>query len=249
MPWTLTDIWRHPVKSHGAERLDAVQMTAGQALPWDRVWAVAHEAAKLSDGWASCTNFSRGAKAPGLMAIRARFDEATGRLHLSHPDLEDLDINPDTDGAALVAWAGGLVPENRSQSTHVVRVDGVPMTDVPYPWVSVLNRASNRALSQKMGLELDQRRWRGNLWLDGLAPWEEFDLVDQTIRIGDSVTLRVKEPITRCLGTTADPDTGKRNADTLGALESGWGHQDFGVYAEVLEGGPLSTGDSAHLLR
>ena len=233
MPWTLTDIWRHPVKSHGAERLDAVQMTAGQALPWDRVWAVAHEAAKLSDGWASCTNFSRGAKAPGLMAIRARFDEATGRLHLSHPDLEDLDINPDTDGAALVAWAGGLVPENRSQSTHVVRVDGVPMTDVPYPWVSVLNRASNRALSQKMGLELDQRRWRGNL-LD--VHRGRADLVDQTIRIGDSVTLRVKD---RSPAVWPPPQT----PIPASATQTRWarwkrlGHQDFGVYAEVLRAG------------
>jgi hypothetical protein len=28
-------------------------------------------------------------------------------------------------------------------------------------------------------------------------------------------------------------------------LRSGWGHQDFGVYAEVIEGGRIAVGDAA----
>ena len=30
---------------------------------------------------------------------------------------------------------------------------------------------------------------------------------------------------------------------TLGALQANFGHQDFGVYATVIEGGPLALGD------
>lgn len=247
MSWTLTDIWRHPIKSHGSERLEAVTLEAGRALPWDRVWAVAHEAAQLPSGWSPCQNFSRGAKAPGLMAITARFDETTGNIHLRHPDLPDLSIDPDKDGAALVAWAGGLIPDGRAASAHVHRVDGVAMTDTPFPSISLLNAASNRALGQKLGRTLDQRRWRGNLWIEGMAPWEEFDLVGKTLLIGDSVMAHVAEPITRCLATTANPDTGKRDADTLGALKDGWGHQEFGVYLEVRTGGPIRAGDSVRL--
>ena len=243
MTWTLTDIWRHPVKSHGAERLEAVTLEAGRALPWDRVWAVAHEAARLEAGWSPCANFSRGAKAPGLMAISARLDEGTGRLRLSHPDLPDLEIDPDTDGDTLVAWSRPLIPEGRAASARVHRVPGVAMTDTPFPSVSLLNAASNRALGQKLGRALDMRRWRGNLWVEGMAPWEEFDLVGKTLRIGDSVEAVVAEPITRCLATTANPDTGKRDADTLGALQEGWGHQEFGLYLEIRAGGPIRAGD------
>lgn len=247
MSWTLTDIWRHPVKSHGAERLEAVVMEAGRAMPWDRVWAVAHEAAKLEAGWSPCQNFSRGAKAPGLMAITARYVEETGKLSLSHPDLPDLMLDPETEGDKLVAWAGGLIPEGRSASAHMHRVAGVAMTDTPFPSVSLLNASSNRALGQKLGTELDQRRWRGNLWVEGMAPWEEFDLVGKTLLIGDNVIAHVAEPITRCLATTANPKTGKRDADTLGALEDGWGHQDFGVYLEIRTGGPIRAGDTVRL--
>ena len=66
---SVTDIWRHPLKSHGREALDSVTMIAGQTMPGDRVWAVAHDASK-ADGsqWAPCANFTRGAKAPQLMA-------------------------------------------------------------------------------------------------------------------------------------------------------------------------------------
>jgi MOSC domain-containing protein YiiM len=33
------------------------------------------------------------------------------------------------------------------------------------------------------------------------------------------------------------------DADTLGALEDGYGHQDFGVYARVIGGGRVALGD------
>jgi hypothetical protein len=245
--WSLTDIWRHPIKAHGAERVDAVTLEAGAALPWDRIWAVAHEAAKLEDGWSPCANFSRGAKAPALMAITTRLEEATGRIHLSHPALPDLTIDPETDGQALVDWSRPLIPEGRAASAHLHRVPGVALTDTPFASVSLLNAASNRALGQKLGQPLDQRRWRGNLWVEGLAPWEEFDLVGKTLLIGEHVQAHVAEPITRCLATTVNPDSGARDADTLGALNDGWGHQDFGVYLEIRTGGPIRAGDSVRI--
>ena len=90
-------------------------------------------------------------------------------------------------------------------------------------------------------------RFRGNVWLDGLAPFAEFDLVGREVRVGGAI-LRVRERITRCKATTVDPATGISDADTLGALAAGWGHQDFGVYAEVVEGGRVAVGDPAEAL-
>ena len=92
----LTRIERHPIKSHGRETLTAIAVKAGMSLPWDRRWAVLHEAAK-ADGssWAPCANFSIGAKAPGLMAIEAQLHEGTGEVVLKHPDRPDLAFHPD----------------------------------------------------------------------------------------------------------------------------------------------------------
>jgi hypothetical protein len=51
------------------------------------------------------------------------------------------------------------------------------------------------------------------------------------------------EPIGRCRATEANPDTGRRDANTLAALEDGWGHTQFGVYAMVRKGGRVAVGD------
>ena len=67
-------------------------------------------------------------------------------------------------------------------------------------------------------------------------------LVGRRLRIGGAV-LSVEVRIGRCLATATDPETGQRDADTLGALRAGWGAQEFGVYAEVVSGGRVALGD------
>lgn len=241
-------IWRHPIKSHGVEAIDSVALTEGRCLPWDRHWAVAHEAS-LADGsnWVPCVNFSRGAKVPGLLAIKARLDEASGRVTLSHPARAPLVFDPETEEAALLEWVAPLMPEHRARSARIIRVDGRGMTDTNYASVSLCNLASNRAVGTQLGQDISPLRWRGNIWLNGLAPFEEFDWIGQKIRIG-TVELEVRERITRCMATTANPETGESDADTLGALRAGWGHQEFGVYAVVTKNGRVQLGDAAELI-
>ncbi len=245
MTGTVTHIWRHPIKSHGYEALQTVNVNPGQTMPGDRVWAVAHEASKV-DGteWAPCNNFSRGAKAPKLMAINARMQGET--ITLTHPDRPDLTFAPDRDQHSFLDWVAPLMPADRAASAGIIRVPGRGMTDSDFPSISLCNMASHRAVEQKLGQDLSIRRWRGNIWFDGLPLWEEFDWLGREVQVGEAV-LQVRERITRCLATTANPETGVRDADTLGAL-SNWGHQDFGIYVEVLRGGSIAVGDKVHLI-
>ena len=245
---SLAHIFRHPIKAHGREALASVGLTAGRCLPFDRHWAIAHEGARLMPGWNACMNFNRGAKTPALQAIGAALDEAAGLLTLTHPTLSPLTVNPDTpDGqAALLAWLAPLAEAGRAQPTRVVKA-GRGMTDTAFESVSVLNLSSLRALSQHAGRDLGLDRWRGNLWLDGLAPWEEFDLIGKVLAIGDA-RLRVVERIGRCRATMVDCATGKIDINTLDLLETQYGHTDFGVYAEVITGGTIATDDTVQVL-
>ncbi|WP_281973746.1 MOSC domain-containing protein [Ruegeria faecimaris] len=236
----VTHIWRHPMKSHGHEAVQTVTVTPGQTMPGDRVWAVAHEASK-ADGtkWVPCVNFSRGSKAPDLMAISAKLN--ADLLTLTHPNRPDLTFDPDREQDVFLDWVRPLMPADRAASARIVRIPGRGMTDSDFPSISLCNMASHRAVEQKLGQDLSIKRWRGNIWFDGLPLWEEFDWLDRELQIGEAV-FRVRERIVRCLATTANPDTGDRDADTLGALNS-WGHQDFGIYTEVVRGGVISVGD------
>lgn len=245
MTGEVTQIWRHPIKSHGREAVKTVNMISGQTMPGDRVWAVAHEAS-TADGsdWAPCANFSRCAKAPQLMAISASVDGE--RVTLSHPDRPDLTFAPDSQPQVFLEWVRPLMPADRAASARIIRVPGRGMTDSDFPSISLCNMASHRAVGQKLEQDLSIHRWRGNIWIDGMPLWEEFDWLGRDVRIGKAI-FRVRERITRCLATTANPDTGQRDADTLGALET-WGHQDFGVYAEVVKGGEISVGDKVQII-
>jgi uncharacterized protein len=245
----VSHLWRHPIKGHGVEAVERTVLASGETMPWDRVWAIGHEASRVDPtvgDWVPCANFSRGAKSPELMAIRARLEEDTGVVTLRHPRRPDLAVNPDLpeDAARLIEWVLPISDPNRAQPAFVTRARARGMTDSAFPSVSILNRASLAALSQRAGRPLEMERFRGNVWLDGLGPWQEFEWIGRDLRIGGAV-LRVRERITRCKATTVNPETGRVDADTLAALEAGWGHQDFGIYAEVVAGGAVAVGDPA----
>lgn len=236
-------LWRHPIKSHGREALTSVGLRAGESMPWDRIWAVAHDAARTKPGeWASCVNFSRVSKAPQLMAITAVLDEARGVVTLSHPERPDLTFDPDQDPQALIDWTLPLVPQDRALPQRLVRLDKRGFTDSDFPSVTLCNHASHRALEAKMGQSLSIHRWRGNIWFDSNAAWAEFDWLGREVQIGTAV-LRPKERTDRCIATTANPETGTRDADTLAAL-SNFGHRDFSVRCEVIVSGEVKPGDS-----
>lgn len=236
----LARIFRHPIKSHGRESLERVTLVAGQTMPLDRRWAVAHEAARLEGtGWAPCANFSRGSKAPGLMAIES---EMRGeRIALRHPELGEIEIDPDSDGDRLVEWTRPLIPEGRARSARVIRAEGQGMTDYPDSALSIASLASHHAVEARIGHPLAIERWRMNLWIDGTEAWEEFGWQGRRLRIG-AVLFEIGERVERCMATTANPATGERDADTLAALRS-FGHQDLGVYAICVVGGDVAVGD------
>lgn len=239
---TLAEIWRYPIKAHGRETVDAFDIAPGGTIPFDRIWAVAHEAAKLDGSdWVACGNFARGAKTPTLMAITARMEGCL--ITLSHPDRPELTFDPDDDNRAFLDWVMPLTDASRAAPSGIVRAAARGFTDTPFPSISLNNAASHRAVEDKIGRPLSRHRWRGNLWVDGLAPWEEFDLVGRTLSLG-TAQFRVEQPITRCRATTANPDTGRIDTDTLGALEDGWGHRDFGVYLTCVAPGRVALGDA-----
>lgn len=246
MTATLAQIWRHPIKAIGREALETVALATGEWMPFDRLWAVFHERAKLSGGgWEKKVNFLRGVTDPGLMAVTAHLDEATGEITATHPAAGEIRFHPETDPEPFISWIDGIWSSDLPAPKGLYRAARVHLTDVPDAWISVGFLSSNRALGQRMGQELSPDRWRANLWIEGTPPWAEKAWEGETIRIGD-VTLRVACEITRCKATMANPTTGRRDADTLGALAD-LGHQEFGLYAEVVDGGTIRVGDRVEI--
>lgn len=248
----VTALFRHPIKSHGREAIERVSLTRGRTMPWDRTWAVTHDATKFDAAqptWVHCRNFMLGTRTPGLAGIWATLDEDARQVTLTHQDLDDITIRPDDrhDISRFLQWVAPLCPDNRSAPLDVVSVEGRGMTDSNYPSVSVMNAASHTAVEGAMGQPIEIERWRGNIWLEGVDGWEEFGWMGREIQIGEAV-LHIRERIKRCTHTSTNTVTGIRDIDTLGVLNETFGHQDFGVYTEVVQSGEVRVGDVVSLL-
>ncbi len=237
---------RHPIKSAGYELVGEAALLPGAAFPFDRVWAVAHAAARLAQplAWAPKLQFLRGWGAADLMAISCKSDSDSREVTLSHPRRPTDSFRPDdaADALRLIDWLRPLWPENRPEPARVVAVPGQAMTDQDRPLISINSLSSLADLSSRMGDELSIHRFRGNIWVDGWAPGAELGFIGQEITLG-TVRLRVEEPIGRCRATGANPETGLQDADTMAALEAGYGHTDFGVFARVTQAGRVALGD------
>lgn len=242
------NLWRHPIKGVGREALQSVVLEAGKTMPWDRHWALAHENAKIdphNPEWMRCSNFARAARGHKLMAVSSALDKSSGQITLHHPELDSITVNPDkpTDAQTLIDWVTKISNPNRSLPAHVVKVPGRGMTDSSTPSLSIHTKASLDDFSEKLGAPLDQRRFRGNIWIEGTEPWEEFTWIGRTVRIGEA-EFEITKPVERCMATTVNPDTGVSDQDTLGVLEHTYGHLDFGVFGIVTKPGLVQTGDT-----
>lgn len=256
----LASIHRFPVKSIGGETLAEAALTPRAALPGDRRFALLHQAAlhHLDGGrlrkWLPKSAFVRGAAAAPLQAVKGGWDSAA--LHLTHPDLPDLRFDPMAEPEALAVWVAPLWADSgKAPPARLVEVEpdaaadraAQALTDVKQPWVSILSLSSLAALEGQLGRPLGRDRWRGNLWIDGWAPYAERDLRLNRIRIGE-VELKLTERIGRCAATSADTDTGHLDGDMPADLERLFDHSDFGIYAEVRQGGTIRPGDPVEVL-
>ncbi len=115
--------------------------------------------------------------------------------------------------------------------------------------VSLISRASlSRLADAAGGHEVDGRRFRMLIEVDGVEPHAEDRWLGQRLQVGKAV-LRFDGHVGRCLVTSRDPETGEVTLPTLDLLGSYRRDLDtteplaFGVYGRVLRPGTVRLGD------
>lgn len=247
MSLTITNIYRHPIKGLSPEPLERTVLTPGQGVAQDRRFALAHAATRFDPAapqWLPKTNFLMLMKNERLARLKTKFDEATGILTVLRDGKSVARGNIlEAAGRAVVEqfFAAYMGAECRGVP-RLVEAAGHMFSDVNRKVLSVIGLASIRDLERVTRTTIDPRRFRANVYFEGGRPWQEFQWVDQEIRIGDA-RFRVVKRISRCAATNVDPETGARDANLPLALQEGFRHGDMGIYAEVIAGGPIAVGD------
>ncbi|MBP5856400.1 MOSC domain-containing protein [Marivibrio halodurans] len=246
------DICRYPVKGLSADHVSEVALAVGRALPNDRRWAIAHAASKIDPAapeWARKQEFLMLAKDEKLGQLGISFEDETNTLtitrkgkQVSRGRLDDV-----TGRMLLQTFLSGFLPEGPRGNPRIVEAPAdQQFTDVPDPWVSLINLASVRDIERVARAPVDPLRFRGNFYIDGAPAWTESGWVGKVIEIGEAA-LEVVEPIERCAATNVDPATGAVDMNLPLTLRKGFGHIECGVYARVVRGGRIAKGDSARI--
>ncbi|MGO1120014.1 MOSC domain-containing protein [Rhodovibrionaceae bacterium A322] len=244
---TLTAIQRFPVKSMSAESLEEVSLTAGDLLPGDRQFALAHGSTQFDANapeYLSPSNFVVLKKEERLAQLQVAFDADSGQLTIDRKG-KQVCSGKATDmlGRTILSqFFADFLGQTGRGLPKLVTADNHHFCDIPSRHLSLLNLASVKDLERVLRQPVDPRRFRANLWIDGLAPWEEKTWIGKEINLGP-VTLKVDSSIDRCPATNVDPDSAQRDVNIPLTLRRGFGHIHMGIYVEVMNDGKIAVGD------
>jgi uncharacterized protein YcbX len=241
-------IYRYPVKGLSPQRLERIRLSPGATLPADRLYAIENGPIGFDPAepkYFPKQRFLMLMRNERLATLRTDYDEASHTLSIHSESREAArgDLRTKEGRLAIEAFFRRFMPHELRGPPKVLYAEGHSFSDVAKKVVSIINLASVAAVETVAGAPVDPLRFRGNVYVSGWPAWHEFELLDRTIAIGD-VQLKVVKRIVRCAATDVDPATGIRDLTIPKTLQQNFNHADCGVYAEVVTGGDIGTGDT-----
>jgi uncharacterized protein YcbX len=246
----IASLQRYPVKGLSPETLTSATLVRGGYFPGDRLFAVENGPAGFDPAdpqHQPKIKFLMLMRNESLARLRTRYEDETSTLVIEEGGREVArgDLASPEGCLAIETFFRKFMPgELRGPPKVLGAPDGFRFTDSRRGYVSLINLASARELENVVGAPVDPLRFRGNIHLEGLASWAEFDLLGRVLATPSGVRLKVTKRIERCAATNVDPETGIRDLQIPKSLMQAYGHFDCGIYAEVLSGGTIRPGES-----
>jgi uncharacterized protein YcbX len=246
-PAEITGLYRYPVKGLSPQPLPEVTLDVGEMLPADRRYAIENGPSGFdpkAPAWLAKAHFLMLMRDEWLAALQTHFEDESHTLTirrngeiLAKGDLETPEGRTAIEHFFANAYAGEI-----KGPPKILTSPGHRFSDVARKVVSIINLGSVQAIENMVGAPVHPLRFRANLYVRGWPAWREFELVGQTLTIGDA-RLKVVKRITRCAAINVDPETAARDLAIPQALLRRLGHAECGIYAEVTCAGTIGVGD------
>ena len=113
--------------------------------------------------------------------------------------------------------------------------------------IHIINAATVREFSKAIGVELNPTRFRPNIVIDNLQPWEEFNWVGQSIQCGEACRMDVLSRTVRCDAVSVDPLVFPDDILDIPPLLVKYFPEHgpyLGIYCHIEKGGIIKVGDS-----
>jgi len=144
----------------------------------------------------------------------------------------------------------GMSKEEKPRLVQGIKTDKIntahSFSDIPDKAISIINLNTVLELQNKLDKQISPSRFRGNILIDGVNAWEEFNWIGKKIYIGDAI-LEVFKRTQRCAATNVNPYNGQRDINIPNEIKSHYGHLDLGIYARVTKGGLISILNKLHI--
>jgi uncharacterized protein YcbX len=204
------DIGNYPLKGARRERPDFLSISSTVGVVNDRRFGIRRTPGNM-EVWAKKPNFFVCMNTPRMAIERPVFEVSSAR------DPGSI-LRLDPRYTSGLATRLGIEGELQIQDTH----GRYSLADTEGATVSFLNLASVRALSEFAGTYISPERFRMNIWMEGLDPFEELTWVDtfqgnKLVRVGNCV-FRIDDACERCLAIETNPETGVRDIKLVAIL-------------------------------
>jgi ferredoxin-NADP reductase/uncharacterized protein YcbX len=248
----LQEIIRYPIKGFSGQKLTIADLAVGGGLPFDRHLGFTNgQRDVMPDGdWTPCGAFVRLTKNSTLPLFDIEFDDSDASVKITHPEGQQLRIKMDDEASVVAAQQNieNWFPAGRLAFAGIAQAkSGFGYWDHDDATISIINLDSVAHLSSLAGIEIDPRRFRGNLHIKGDGSWSEFDLIGRRLRIGEA-EIEVLRPIDRCSAPSVHPDNGEIDLNIPATLARHVGHIYCGIYARVIKAGAIRPQDRIEIM-
>ncbi len=112
--------------------------------------------------------------------------------------------------------------------------------------VSLLNIHSIKDFEEKTGRKIERSIFRGNIYVEGVDPWQERDWIGKIIKI-NNISFKVEKNIPRCVAINLKPETDDNTFSLLQALKRNYNHFEMGIYLTAIDDGEIFIGNKVTL--
>ena len=247
----IAGLYRYPMKGLTPEPLTEAALRPGDCIAWDRAFAIENGTADFDPAAPKHfpkIKFLMLMRNERLARLRSRFDDESTTLAISEDGRELIraDLMTPDGRAAIEAFFSTCMKDELRGVPRLVHAPDFSLSDAPAKLISIINLASVRALEDVVGRPIDPLRFRANVYVEGLEPWEDHEWVGTELRLGGA-TLKGVFRTQRCAATNVDPVTAERDMEIPTTLQRQWGHMDLGLYTSVVAGGTIRPGDELTL--
>ena len=133
--------------------------------------------------------------------------------------------------------------EDHIKDTYLLINKKFPFFDTtPANSISLINVNSIRDFENKINKSIELERFRGNIYVSDLEPWEEFNFIGKNIIINDC-RFKVTGVIPRCSATNLVPNLTKIDINLPHKLRVTYNHINMGIYLTPLNQGEIKVKD------